>query len=872
MNAQPARRILLESHAPDGVMRILSDTITLGDGQKESWETITRVIQFEDAYYGEVKITREMLATMVKNFNDDVYGQEIVVDVSHNFSNGGAGFIRELQLQNGKLRGRIEWTPMGIEAVKEKGFRYFSADYHENHKDQETGKKYGPTLYGAALTTRPRVKRLDPINPDRLQLSLDGDDQAVATVISPFLVKKLSTEIADVKDKFKKLYQKALSEMKSLSEEAKGLFLSQFEAALDGVTEEAQASILLSSFTAVADSTGKQLAEAGTAGAVKLDFSGLAESMRGIGAGSGNGLSVDEVKKLLAEDRQAAADAEATAKASHDKLVKTFTDKIMARDGFSDELKKQLTEGAVDLVAPSMSEDQVLRLADNQLRLGDQIVAQQKLAAMGYTSGATGSVRLSIDDSGTAKTLQDQINDGLRKTSSAANGRLVLANETSPFLDEVLTAFDALHAHKLHAEQRQMASGEVGTVDTNLPVGFQRTVIREALSDLRILEIVQTLTDASATATTQIPYELRDISQVHNNGVVYEGQPIHRAGISQEMDLAYINPMKLAMLISNEVVHFTRASAINWDAYARNVESNARLIRELIARRISNELQRSADAYLAADVSNEDLDSQLTGSANTVKTTNFPIVRPHQQRDLKGTAVGSVENAITVRLNGTAIDEYDGTGDQSAGTYYRITNYNLGYVQFVNEAGVPQTPSATASADDISYSYATNVVKWDVDLPASTTKAQHWNAFLQKIGERTAVLNQDRFVMPDFMLASYTLHNDATDAENFTSAARRDDAGTNGQGQLAAIKGLPAWATNGVSDLGEERAIIGQRGALTYTVAKPFMTGQPFEAVDSNGKPIGKLQAYGEEYSAIKVPSPIRNRLTSVIAYSATGR
>ena len=59
---------------------------------------------------------------------------------------------------------------------------------------------------------------------------------------------------------------------------------------------------------------------------------------------------------------------------------------------------------------------------------------------------------------------------------------------------------------------------------------------------------------------------------------------------------------------------------------------------------------------------------------------------------------------------------------------------------------------------------------------------------------------------------------------------------------------------------------------MTYTIAKPFVTGMPFEAVDSNGKPTGKKVAYGEEYSAIKVPTPIRDRMTSVIAYSFTGR
>jgi hypothetical protein len=52
---------------------------------------------------------------------------------------------------------------------------------------------------------------------------------------------------------------------------------------------------------------------------------------------------------------------------------------------------------------------------------------------------------------------------------------------------------------------------------------------------------------------------------------------------------------------------------------------------------------------------------------------------------------------------------------------------------------------------------------------------------------------------------------------------------------------MPAYSTNAPGvDMGSERVLIGQRGLLGYVVAKPFVTGQPFEAVDSTGAPIGK--------------------------------
>ena len=107
----------------------------------------------------------------------------------------------------------------------------------------------------------------------------------------------------------------------------------------------------------------------------------------------------------------------------------------------------------------------------------------------------------------------------------------------------------------------------------------------------------------------------------------------------------------------------------------------------------------------------------------------------------------------------------------------------------------------------------------------------------------------------------------------FTAAGKRKGTETTAQGDLEQVKGVGAWSTNQPGcDIGEERIIMGQRGAVTYTVAKPFVTGTPFELIDSNGLPIGKKQAYGEEYNAIKGPVPIRNNLTSVLAYSFSDR
>jgi len=202
-----------------------------------------------------------------------------------------------------------------------------------------------------------------------------------------------------------------------------------------------------------------------------------------------------------------------------------------------------------------------------------------------------------------------------------------------------------------------------------------------------------------------------------------------------------------------------------------------------------------------------------------------------------------------------------------------VENWNLGLIRVVDEAGDPKVVTHASGATTIGYKYATNVAKFDTVLPASTTLEAHLNAALRLVGARKALLATSRFIQADFMLMSPILNDTLTNAAQFAAEAARAGSGLTGSGDLATIKGLPAYGTNAPGiDMGTERLLMGERGTLAYVVAKPYMIGQPFEAVGATGLPTGEKISYGEEYNAIHVPLPIRNRLTSIIYYDATAR
>ena len=831
-----------------GTRRCMSNTVELAEGVERSWVTITRTGSFTDPRYGRFEITPTMLAQMVRNFDARVLGQDIFLDVDHKPGDGAAAKILALKVDNGRLRAQVEWTDFGTDAVRKRGFRYLSAEFHEAFRDNEQGNEHGCVLLGAGLTIRPVIKRLDPVT-----LSVTASTSG-PVFVHPGLARQLTESLETIA---MNRWEKFLAHLK-----ARGIVLS--EAQLAGIKE---------SFNMGA----RALADDADDAAFLTQWEGIAKALAAAGSNAVVQLSVTNpveqatpeaiaaaVQKALAEQATAAQQA-ATNTSARQKL---FTDTLAAATTLSEQTRTQLS-GVLPVITGAWTDDQVRELAAKQIAIGEQMEANRKLAQMGYSAG--GSPRISVDDSNTIKSLAQAVHNGLRSTMLGHQLRLPDEDKQTPFQKKLLAAFDEANAQRLHDESKRLAGGPVESGDLSLPASYQRAVLLEATSDNRVLDLVATNVDLTAAPTHSIPYEKRDISALRNDGVVYEGQEIPPGGVSIENDYAYIVPMKISLDETNEAAYFSlRNSLINYDAWARALVSNSRVMRENVGRRIANHMQRESAAY-GAVVRNAVALTESAGNPGTyrVPADRFPIVRPWQPRDLKGTAIGSEQQPMVVRVGGTARPRYDGSGTQAAGNYYRVVNYNLGLVQIVNQAGVPQ-PGLTITAD---FYQETNIVLFDLDVPNGVEKVKHLNGLIQAFGDRKARLAQDRFVQPDFALMAYTLNDEATNAEQYTAAGKRADSSVTVSGDLADIKGVGCWSTNAPGiDLGEERIIMGQRGATAYTIAKPFGFGAPFEAVGPNGRPTGRKLSYGEEFSSIHVPAEYRARFTSVVAYSATGR
>jgi hypothetical protein len=831
------RRIVLEA-GPAGQVRRFISGVSLAEGRESSWVTVTRTGGFSDPRYGKFDITRELLEQMVRNFDAGVYGQKVFIDVAHKPQDGAAGEVLKLAVEGDRLRALVKWTEFGREAVQKRGFAYLSAEYHENWKDNEKGEPHGCVLLGAGLVTRPCIKRLDPV------VLGEGDGDA-PMVLHPKLQAELIQEIADMKEKYLKKLREYLASLKTLSDGVIEQMVKALGAALDPVTDEAQAAKLCEGF----EGQGKALAEqiGGQAAHVTLSVAG------GLDAAAVKA----EVARVLAEQAEAARTLAEGVEAKR----KLFGD-VLAEAGkaLSEDTRRELTASLSGLIGADTPDAAVKALAESQAAIAVKMEAGRQLAAMGFT--VTGRPFISVDSSNQVKALQESVDKRLRLT-----GRAPMGEPNRELAEKVLAEFDAKHAAQLHAEHKMLAGGDGVVSDVAVPAIFERTVIREALYGLVGLQFVNSGTYPFSSSAL-IPYSYRDSTAASRSSTrVYEGQGVPRAGVKQTSDTAYPIPQKLAFEVSDELRYLTGNGQLDFDTVAENVRNAVRIIGEDTEKLIFDEVLNASDEYATVAVTNE-ATATANGTNKVFVLDQFPVVRPRKVFDLQGNQVGSTLNPVVIKLNSVTIAEW--APGVSAGTYYTL-DFNLGELRFVNEAGTVIAPTNT-HAIVCSYSYTTNVFKFDTDLGSLTVK-QKWDDFLYRFGLRKALIEDTRFYRADLGLMSSTVMTAVEQAETFGANFARPGTDLTADGNLGRIKGVPSFKAfaPGLA-MADQRVLIGERGLTRYRMMKPWSMGALQDQKDANGRFTGKKEAYGDQFVVLHTPAPLKAGMTSVVLYSGTGR
>ena len=192
---------------------------------------------------------------MVTNFQNNVVGQEIPLNYGHDVSGKAAGWIKNTYAETvpgenkTKLKADIEWTPAAAQAIREKEYRYLSAEFTTGgYKNSQTeqGKKYSNVLTGAALTNIPFLKQTnialseletkgaETMNKDQMIVALK-DEHGLDLVSLQELVKSSELSLADVNVKLSEANAK-LAEAITEKEKLEGVILSE---AIEGIYDKA---------------------------------------------------------------------------------------------------------------------------------------------------------------------------------------------------------------------------------------------------------------------------------------------------------------------------------------------------------------------------------------------------------------------------------------------------------------------------------------------------------------------------------------------------------------------------------------------------------------------------------------------------------
>lgn len=856
-------RLGLEDGVP-GRVRFLSQSIQLAEGAKTSWITLTRVGQFHDPRYGDFAITHAMLAQMVQNFDGRVLGQDVFIDVAHKPDDGAAAKVLLLSVEGERLRALVEWTPFGVQSVKERGFTYLSAEYHEAWQDNEKKQQHGCVLLGAGLTNRPVISRLDGIDPK--SLSQDNDhDASVRVAVSHQLLKELQQQENTMNYlEILKAHYKALG----LSEAVATKLLAEAQKQLDAAAaDQVKCLALVDTWKATGAAVHEQVK------ALAIASPGAPQNVTITLATPA--VDVDAAVKLAmkaADDAKTLA--QTTVAAKHKLLSDTIKDgcKEMSADEVA-----ALAAKAAPMVTEATTDEQVKGLAQMQIDHAMQLSAQAKLQGLGYVQIA-GNARISVDSSNSIKSLQQTIDKRLgyegmneAKRFEKTGGKLLAVNKD--FAEKALAQFDAENGLRLDAEHKILAAGTGTISDVAVPVVAERTVLREALYNLTSLAFVNAGTAPFANVLT-VPYSYRDTAAAGVGALRrYEGQGIRRAGVIQTQEEARPIPQKLAYLMSSELRLLMSASPIDFDPLAENIRNIVRIVGEDTEAINYNEMVFSADEAGAVAFS-DTLTAQCNGTNAVFVTSVFPVVRPRQAYDLKGNTVGSATNALTITYDGTVRTEYALPADGSAlpaGIYYAM-DWNLGEFRLLDQTGTVVVP-ANGKVLTVTGFRATNRSIWNMDVSGTENIRDRYDRLLTEIGNRKVVIENDRYYTANFALMSGAMDNALSQAESFRSSSSRVATGLAADGSLGFTKGIPTFNPSAPGlVLGDSRILVGERANTRFRMVKAFAMNPPEQARNANGLYTDQQEGFGTQYIVSHTPTQLKNSLTSIIVYSSTGR
>lgn len=138
--------------------------IALSDTEDSSWVHALPIGSYTHPIYGTIDITADRAKRFADNVKNKVRGTvEPSINYVHNNENVAAGWVKKAEDRSDGLWVFVEWVKDAAIAIRDKKWRYFSSEFQHEWEDTQ-GVKHKDVFLGGALTNRPFMKNLVPIN------------------------------------------------------------------------------------------------------------------------------------------------------------------------------------------------------------------------------------------------------------------------------------------------------------------------------------------------------------------------------------------------------------------------------------------------------------------------------------------------------------------------------------------------------------------------------------------------------------------------------------------------------------------------------------------------------------------------------------
>lgn len=138
--------------------------IKFDDNGNSSWIQAFPVGKYQHPTYGEIDASPEKIKAFAASVNGKVRGTDLDIDYDHKAKTQiAAGWVRQAEARDDGLYLHVDWTPAAAQKIKDKEYRYFSPEYTDSWTDNQ-GVTHSNVLFGGALTNRPFLKNIQPVN------------------------------------------------------------------------------------------------------------------------------------------------------------------------------------------------------------------------------------------------------------------------------------------------------------------------------------------------------------------------------------------------------------------------------------------------------------------------------------------------------------------------------------------------------------------------------------------------------------------------------------------------------------------------------------------------------------------------------------